>query len=817
MPELPSGTVTFLFTDIEGSTRLLEELGERYAKTLADHRLVLQNACEGRGGVLVDTQGDATFYAFPSATAALAAAADAQRDLAIPVRMGIHTGEPEQTDEGYVGIDVHRAARIAAAGHGGQVLVSDTTARLVNDELRDLGVHRLKDVGELRIYQLGDGSFPPPKTLSATNLPLPPTPLLGRKKELADVLGLLQDGTRLLTVTGPGGIGKTRFALEIAAELLERFVDGVWLVDLSALRDPELVEPTIADALGAKGELARYIQNRELLLVLDNFEQVSDAAPGIADLLDRSSSSRLLITSREPLHVAGEREYQLRPLAESPAIELFRQRAQAIEADFDAGYAELAEICRRLDNLPLAIELAAARTRTLSAQQLLERLAARLPLLASRARDLPERQRTLRATIEWSYDLLSPEEQALFRRLAVFAGGFTLEAAEEVAGADLDTLESLVERSLVRSDGERFSMLETIREYALETLEEAGDGEEVRKRHLAHFVDLLERADLGGPDQPRWLRRLDDEIDNVRAALAFADRRDDERLLRLTAARAFAEFAGRRGYVEEARAWAERALMRHAEQPLLRRRTLHSAAWLAQLQGDFAAVARFASEGLEDAEREGDREDAAYFLRRLADTATRHGGYDAAVRLYDDAIRVSRELGDSHGVAASLVNLGELELGERHLERAEALFEEALGVYNEVGDDQGVLITVHNLGFVALANNRLDEADERLAESVARASEVGDARLLGSALVGVAAVAAGRGHDEAAGRVLGAAARLHEESGHLLEPVEEAVHDRLLADLDERLGREALESALAEGRRLERDNAVRYALEATRA
>jgi class 3 adenylate cyclase len=386
MRELPSGTVTLLFTDIAGSTRLLEELGDHYADALADHRRRLRASFERHDGVEVDTQGDAFFVAFGKASAALAAAVEGQAALnaagPIRVRMGIHTGEPARTEEGYVGIDVHRAARIAAAGYGGQILVSSSTQELLDPgALRYLGEHRLMDVGELRLYQVGDEEFPPVKSLNQTNLPLSPTPLVGRARELADLVLMLREGARLVTITGPGGIGKTRLSVETAAELVTAFDDGVWFVDLSAVRDPHLVEPAIATGLGATVELADHLRNRELLLVLDNLEQVAEAAPGLGRLLDVCPRLTIIATSREPLHLRGETEYVLAPLAEVPAVQLFRQRAQASEPTFDADAEQLAELCQRLERIPLAIELAAARVKILSAEQLLARLEQRLRLL----------------------------------------------------------------------------------------------------------------------------------------------------------------------------------------------------------------------------------------------------------------------------------------------------------------------------------------------------------------------------------------------------------------------------------------------------
>ncbi len=476
---LPSGTVTLLFTDVEGSTRLLGELGaEAYAAALFDHRRVLRACFEGRGGVEVDTQGDAFFFAFPSAPDAVAAAQEAQRKLAggaIGVRIGLHTGTPHVTDEGYVGEDVHLGARIAAAGHGGQVLVSAATRALVDAETLDLGEHRLKDFEQpVAIFQLGHERFPPLKTISNTNLPRPASSFVGREREVAALAGLLDDA-RLVTLTGPGGSGKTRLAIETAADLAGRFRHGVFWVGLATVRDPDLVVPAIAQTLGARDGLASHVGEREMLLLLDNLEQAIDAAPALAALVEACPNLTLLVTSRELLRVRGEVEYPVPPLADPDAFDLFCARSR-LDPD-----GTISELCRRLDNLPLAVELAAARTSVLSPAQILDRLGQRLDLLTG-GRDADPRQRTLRATIAWSYDLLTPDEQALFRRLAVFAGGCTLEAAEAVAGADLDTLQSLVDKSLVRRTEDRFWMLETIREFAVEELTASDPADGTRRR-----------------------------------------------------------------------------------------------------------------------------------------------------------------------------------------------------------------------------------------------------------------------------------------------------------------------------------------------
>ena len=460
--DLPTGTVTFLFTDVEGSTKLLRSLGAGgYAEALAEHRRVIREACAAEGGVEVDTQGDAFFFAFPTAPGAVAAASSFTEALAvgpIQVRVGLHTGTPLVAEEGYVGADVHRAARIAAAGHGGQVLVSSSTAQLVELELSDLGEHRLKDLAAAeRVYRLGDGDFPALKTLYRTNLPVPATPFLGRERELADIVHLLtREDVRLLTLTGPGGTGKTRLALQAAAEASDAFPDGIAWVPLAPQRDPSLVLPAVAQSLEVReqpgvalGETLRTVlSGKRALLLLDNVEHLLPAASNEIAYLGSIGGPVLLVTSRERLQLQGEQVSAVPTLDDSDAVSLFLARVRAIDARF-AGNGYVRELCSKLDNLPLALELAAARTIVFSPEQIVERLGHRLDLLKG-GRDSDPRQRTLRATIEWSYDLLEDEERALFRSLSVFAGGCTYEAAEEVCGANPDTLQSLIEKSLVR-------------------------------------------------------------------------------------------------------------------------------------------------------------------------------------------------------------------------------------------------------------------------------------------------------------------------------------------------------------------------------
>jgi len=523
MPELPRGTVTLLFTDIEGSTRLLDEQPDAYPEALAGHRRALREVFARHGGVEVDTQGDAFFVAFPRASDAVAAAEEGQRALAnglVRVRMGLHTGEPTATAEGYVGLDVHRASRIAAAGHGGQILLSQSTRDLAQrDDVHDLGEHRLKDLATpLRIYQLGNGEFPPLRTLFASNLPVPPTQFIGRRRELAGAEALLsRDDVRLVTMAGAGGSGKTRLALEVAAAVSEHYEHGVWWVPLSSVSSAEAVMPAIGRTLGG-GSAAEAIGNRHVLLLLDNFEHVMGAAREVATLLSDCRHMDVLVTSRERLSLQGEHLYPVEPLARKESLELFLARARVIVPDFETD-ARLDELCARLDDLPLAIELAAARISLMTVDQLLERLGGRLDVLRA-GRDAEARHQTLRTTIAWSFDLLSPDERRLLAALSVFRGGWTLDAAERVADGNVNLLGSLVDKSLVRrGDSGRFGMLDTVRDFAAEHLEPA-ERTRIVQRLLEHLLNLFANADLTqDATGPMQMSLAGIELPNVDVAL----------------------------------------------------------------------------------------------------------------------------------------------------------------------------------------------------------------------------------------------------------------------------------------------------------
>jgi predicted ATPase/class 3 adenylate cyclase/DNA-binding CsgD family transcriptional regulator len=586
MSDPPAGTVTLLFIDIEGSTRLLQQLGELYGDMLASCRQLLRAAFQQWNGNEVDTQGDAFFVTFARATDAVSAAVDMQRALAsnvwpneveVRVRIGVHTGEPQLSAGDYVGLDVHHAARIMSAGHGGQVLLSQTTRELVKYDLQegvsllDLGEHQLKDLQHPdHLYQLNiaglPSDFPPLKTLDSHphNLPVPPTPLIGRELQVAAILRLFsREEVRLVTLTGAGGTGKTRMALRVAAELYDAFPDGVYFVNLAPISDPDLVIPTIAQVLDVEdvaGQpvldlLGISLREKNLLLLLDNFEQVVDAAVQVAQLLTSCPKLKMIVTSRMALHVQAEHEFAVPPLAvpdtkrlsdvvalsQYEAVALFIQRAQAVKPGFsvtNANAAAIAEICVRLDGLPLAIELAAARIKVLPPQALLARLGQRLAVLTSGARDVPARQQTLRNTIAWSYQLLQASEQRLFRRLSIFVNGCMLDAVEVVCAAldsdpaarqVLDGVASLIDKNLLQpaeqgGNEPRLVMLETIREYGLELLSESEEMEMTREAHAAYYLVLVERAEseLQGTQQALWEEWLEQEYDNLLAAWKWA-------------------------------------------------------------------------------------------------------------------------------------------------------------------------------------------------------------------------------------------------------------------------------------------------------
>ena len=819
MRQLPRGTVTLLFTDIEGSTRLLEELGDGYAEVLDEHRRVLRDAFTSHNGVEVDTQGDAFFVAFARATDAVAAAAEGQAALdgeRVRVRIGIHTGEPTVTGEGYVGIDVHKAARIMGAGHGGQVVISEATRQLLDTDgdLRDLGEHRLKDLGApQRLYQLGASEFPPLKTLYRTNLPIQATPLVGRERELEEAGELLR-ANRLLTLTGPGGSGKTRLALQLAAEAQEEFPDGVFWAPLQAVRDPAVVGRAVGAAIGADERPGGLHRQKRLLILMDNFEQIVEAAPVVSSLLAETPNARVLVTSREPLHVESEQRYAVEPLPEADATTLFVERAQAVDVGF-APRPAVAEICRHLDGLPLAIELAAARVAMLDPDELLRRLDERLPLLTSRSHSAPERQRTLRATIEWSYQLLIDDEQDLFRRLAVFRGSFSVESAEAVCGCDLDLLESLVLKSLVRRWGSgRFGMLDTIREFAVAALEESGGADAARRAHAEHFVRLAETVNMnaGSFDVTKPIRFdiVMAEQDNFRAALGWAAAGGDV-TVGLRIATALEQF-----WVlidpDEGMRWYERLFGAPgaADVPLVTRAdSMRSYASSTDIAGYQEEAGRRAAESLALYEELGDEHGRAVLLHRRSLQTMRMGDLDKARELVGASHEIHERHGDAWGLTQTVGAMGAIERDAGNSEHARELIAESARLSNEVGHawwESGMLAELAQLD---LAAGRLESGREAALKSLVMSNEMRDrpGRVFGVGLMARAAAEAG--DDERAGLLWGAIE--DEDAGAPLggwRRHRQANEERL-----RELAAPEFERARAQGRELTLDAAVKLALE----
>jgi predicted ATPase/class 3 adenylate cyclase len=772
--ELPEGTVTLLFTDIEGSTRLLLQAGDGYAALLEAHRELLRGAIQRHEGIEVDTQGDAFLVVFRRAPQAVWAAADAQQrfvdhswpgNVSVRVRMGIHTGEPLRTQEGYAGLALHQGARIMAAGHGGQVLFSQATADLLGGDLpagmamRDLGVHRLKDLPEPEhLYQLEieglPSEFPPLRTLSdrGNNLPTPGTRLIGRDELMQRVVRFLRrDDIRLATLTGPGGCGKSRLAIQAASALLPNFPDGVSWVALAPISTSGLVVSAIASALGVRegpGEslqasLTKYLETRQRLLLLDNFEQILSAAPLITDLLAACPRLKVLATSRAPLRLTGEQEIpvpplelpdlarkeRLEPLLRNPSVALFVERARSVNPDFPVTVdtaRDVARICTQLDGLPLAIELAAARTKLLSPHALLGRLGQRLGVLTGGARDLPSRHQSLRDTIAWSYDLLSPVEQAVFRRFGVFVGGSTIDGLEEVCPGDdvpsrevLDRVDSLMTCSLLTisrsGDGDnRIAMLATIREFALEQLEASGEGARVRERHAEWAARLAERlaAELYGHQQITALARLEQEHDNIRAALDWLCEHRPDRALSLAAS--LWPFWRMHNYLSEGRGYLERLLATVRDSTDARTRA-SALLGLGMLTADSGRHDQ-ASDLLHESERWAGVAGGLSLQGRVRTALGTAAWYLGQANQARDRLRESADLlrttDDRWGLADALHILGHIQIDAGDLTGAHASFEESLSLFRDVGDGWNLAQPLKDLGTIAA--RRGDYAAARL-------------------------------------------------------------------------------------------------------
>ena len=818
---LPTGQLTFLFTDIEGSTRLWERFPQLMQTALARHDALLRQAIEARQGYIFKTIGDAFCAAFEQAENGALAAVEAQQALLnekwetslgpIRVRMALNTGVSDEREGDYFGPPLNRVARLLAAGHGGQILLTAATYELIQQQLpteitsRDLGEHRLKDlIRPEHIYQLFGPDLPtnfdPLKTLNNRphNLPAQPTPLVGREQELVKAREALQQpAVRLLTLSGPGGTGKTRLSLQLAADALYDYENGCFFVPLSTVNDPAQVAPAIAQTLGVKempgqslaDSLKTYLKDKQLLLVLDNFEQVVAAAPLVGDLLTAASRLKIIVTSRTILRVYGEQEYPVPPLAlpdltrlptseqlgSYAAIALFVQRARLVRPDFQLNSqnaAAVAEICARLDGLPLAIELAAARVKLLPPPAILARLDQRLKLLTGGSRDLPARQQTLRGAIDWGYDLLDEGEKAVFSRLAVFAGGCTLEAAEAICNPDgdlpvevFDILASLVDKSMLRLleeidrdgtprplDEPRFVMLQIIREYALEKLSEAGQDGPLQDRHAAFYMGLAETAEkeLVGPGQVEWLGRLELEQDNLRGSLACAIERDDpETALRL--GNALWRFWQIRGNLTEGRRWLEQALARAENVAVsVRAKAYNAAGILARDQGDYDQALTYLQVSLSLQRQIGNKPGIANALNTLGSVAAYRGDYDQAIKYHEESLALRRELGDKRGIAVSLSSLGTINYAAGRYEQTKGSLEEALSLLRELGDKRTTATLLNNQGEILKIQKNYTEARIAYKESLDIRRELDDKMGIGYSLTSLGDVTQSEGDYEQA-------------------------------------------------------------------
>ena len=854
--------VTFLFTDVEGSTRLWETQPRAMSVALARHDALLHAAIESSGGTVFKTVGDAFCSAFGAAEAAIQAAVTGQRALAaeppqavglLKVRMAIHAGPAERRAGDYFGPPLNRVARLLATAHGEQIVVSRTAGELARDRLppdltlRDLGAHALKDLQQAEhvLQVLAPGlraDFPSLRTPQRflQNVPHPATPLIGREREIAAaraIFGLSPAATinsetehptswqtaRLLTLTGPGGAGKTRLSLHLAVELGAEFSDGAAFVPLADVTNPALVPAAIASVLDisdTSGESPReaiiaHLRDRHLLLILDNLEQVMGAASLVSDLLAACSRLRILATSRERLGLRAEQELPIPPLAlprlprkaatselhgddeeataaiddirRSEAVRLFVNRAQTVKPGFDVtsdNAAALVEICSRLDGLPLAIELAAARVRLLSPQALLNRFDRRLDVLDRGPRDLPARQQTMRDTIAWSYDLLDPAEQLLFSRLSVFAGGATLEAAEAVAidlpldscelmdleVVDLEVLESLADKSLVQLVGDepRMTMFQTIRDYGQERLAESPERHIIGQRHAEYFLALAEEVEklLAGGEQTRWLDRLDQEQPNLRAAVDWlSSQGQEEAALRL--AGALWKFWWLRGDPSEGRQTLESLLTQATSAaPAVRAKALNGAGVLAESQGDWETATRLHQESLEIFRTIGDQQGVAWSLNNLGVVAIDLGDFDRAQTLLEENLAVSEKANDKAGIATALTDLGLIAHHNHDYDQATALWIRSLALFRALGDESHVARALNNLGTIAMQRGEYERAHALLTESLEIHRSVGDRQAIASTLNNLADTTSNLGDPETAMGLFRESHRLAIEGGN---------------------------------------------------
>ena len=906
--EPPDGTITFLFTDIEGSTRLWERFPDVMPTALARHDALLRQSLEAYEGYIFKTVGDAFFAAFSDPVKALKAAIEIQTQLqteawqssglpsgiSIKVRITLHTGVAQQRDQDYFGPTLNRLARILSAGHGGQILLSEATAGLVSNflplgtELRDMGQRRLKDLpSPEQIFQVVvpglSTEFPPLKTLDnrPIMLPAPPTSFIGRTQEVGAVRNLLrQPQVRLLSLTGPGGTGKTRLSLEVAAGLVDEFEDGVFFVALAAISEISLVPSAIAQTLNIKEKsdqilletLKTYLQKKQLLLVLDNFEQILEAAPIVSELLSAAPRLKVLVSTREALYLYGEQEFEVPPLAlpdlrnlptlalselsQNEAIALFVQRTQAVKVNFELTITNapmIAQICTRLDGLPLAIELAAVRSRQLTPEAMLDQLngvlGAGLDLLSLGPRDLPTRQRTLRGAIEWSYKLLDEDEKLLFERLSIFSGGWSASAAQAICSNNISTtnensepgagwaklwteLNSLNEKSLIRQNENNntptsttnsnvyqgFMMLETIREYALEQLAQRGELEQIQCNHAKYYVELAETAEpeLRGPQQVEWTTRLEVENDNLRGALSWLLKHDQpgELELALRLAGSLRWFWEMHNYLSEGRQWLEVALAKDTNliPTAIKAKALNTAGVLAYHQADYPKSILLLTKSLQLQRQLQDKLGIAKTLNNLGNVATMQGDYTQAHSYFEECLELQRELYNIDGIATGLGNVGLIALFQGNYVKAGTLFKEALTLHRQLENKVEIAGMLLNVGCVMLYQGEHEQGTSIFSESLELFRELGNKFGLIQALEGLAGIAGAQMQAERAARLFGAAECLREGINAPLAPSDQLFYAPIVDTTRKLLGQADFEKFWNEGRSLNLEQALGLAL-----
>lgn len=877
MSSLPSGTVSFLFTDIEGSTKLARGHPDIWETLRERHHSILRGVIEAHHGYIFQIIGDAFCVAFHTASNGLKAAIEAQHKLqtedwgetSVKVRMGIHTGEAELQPSGdYRGyLTLAKVHRVMSVAYGEQVLLSNTTSDLLRNELpmgitlRDLKEHQLRGLPDPeRLWQVValnlQSDFPPLPSARETpnNLPVQLTSFIGREKEIAEVIRLLEK-QRMVTLLGPGGTGKTRLSIEIGNEMLRQYTAGVWFVELASILDARLVPYTIAMAIGIHEEpqhpitdtLCDYLQEKQLLLILDNCEHLIEACAKMVDqLLHADPQIRILATSREMLGIGGETSYlvpslrlpdmqhflTVEELSEYEAVRLFIERASAKTQNFamaEENASSIAQICYHLDGIPLAIELAAAKIRPLSPQQIALRLQDRFRLLTDGNRTASHRHQTLRAAIEWSYNLLFPSEQIMFRRLSTFVGGWTLDAAESVCSDKemisedalekediLELLIQLVNKSLVMTEERnaeiRYYFLETIRQYANDLLETSNEADDIRNRHLNYFLDLVEEAEpyLVGADQLKWLNKLEFEHNNLRAALEWSLKSSTgESALRI--AGAIGQFWWIRNHFVEGQDWIKQVTAK-GNNSSAQAKALHWGSILARTQGHLQMAKNLSYESLDICRTIEDRDGIARALNVLGSIAFFENEFSAAQEIWNEALTIYRELGNKRAIAPVLSNLGYMALTQGHIERAQTIYEESLTYCREAGDKWVLSRVLLNVGHTVYTQGDLMRARQLYQEDLSIGVELRDTDCIAYALISLANVLHGEEQYTRSAQIQGAAISIMQEEEIYFEPVEQSHYDKTAAALKNYLGQTIYEKEFESGKQLSVEQAIELAL-----